>query len=282
MNALQADADLWDRLLHLTPDEASEADILRCHSQRHLDRVRDACEHESRIDADTVIVRGSFAAALRAAGGGIAAVKAVADGRAANAFVVVRPPGHHATPNRAMGFCLFNNVAIAAKYAQSILGMDRILIVDWDVHHGNGTQDTFYADPSVYFFSMHQSPWYPGTGAYEERGEGRGEDATLNLPLRAGTPATIYMELFKGNVRQICNKFKPELILVSAGFDSHAQDPLGQLMLEDEDFAEMTKLVLDLADKSAHGKVVAILEGGYNLRTLGNTVRRHVSALSGE
>ena len=279
MTALQSDTDLWDSLLHLTPDAATEEDILRCHTSRHFDSVVDACEREGHLDADTVVVRGSFDAGMRAVGGGIAAVDAVVSGRARNAFVAVRPPGHHATPDRPMGFCLFNNIAIAARYAQGKLGIDRVLIIDWDVHHGNGTQDIFYEDPSVFFFSMHQSPWYPGTGAYDERGSGKGEDKTMNLPLRAGTPAATYRELFKEKLEKITADFQPELFLISAGFDSHIRDPLGHLMLEDDDFASMTKQVLDLADKRANGRVVAMLEGGYNLATLGETVRRHISAL---
>jgi acetoin utilization deacetylase AcuC-like enzyme len=180
-----------------------------------------------------------------------------------------------------MGFCLFNNVAIAARYAQShYREIERVAVVDWDVHHGNGTQGIFYDDPSVFFFSMHQYPWYPGTGARGETGIGRGQGATLNIPLRAETPARDQRDAFESAIAEIDSRCKPDLIIISAGFDAHANDPLGQLLLEDGDFVQMTKVVMDWADSVCGGRVISCMEGGYNLQTLGATVRAHVRTLA--
>ena len=179
-----------------------------------------------------------------------------------------------------MGFCLFNNVAVAARYAQNNYPeIERVAIVDWDVHHGNGTQGVFYDDPAVFFFSTHQYPWYPGTGARGETGVGRGVGSTLNVPLRALTPAREQKRVFEAALAEISGKFKPDLIIVSAGFDSHQQDPLGQLLLEDEDFVSLTRTVKQWATQACNGRIVSCLEGGYNLETLGQTVRAHVAEL---
>jgi len=180
-----------------------------------------------------------------------------------------------------MGFCLFNNVAVAARYAQSRYDVDRVLIVDWDVHHGNGTQEIFYEDPSVFFFSTHQHPWYPGTGASDETGAGPGEGTTLNVPLPAGTPAAAHRRAFRDALRRIGRAFRCDLVLISAGFDSRRGDPLGGLLLEDADFAGMTLEVMELADRAAGGRVVSVVEGGYNLNDLGAAVTAHVGALAG-
>jgi acetoin utilization deacetylase AcuC-like enzyme len=192
---------------------------------------------------------------------------------------VIRPPGHHATITNAMGFCLFNNAAIGARYAQARYGVERVLIIDWDVHHGNGTQDIFWSDPTVFYFSTHQYPHYPGTGAADERGGGRGEGTTLNIPLSMGTPARDHRQAFIDAMHQIERGFPPDLVIISAGFDSRRGDPLGGLMLEDADFSEMTKEVLRVAEKHASGRVIGLLEGGYNLELLGGSVKSHISAL---
>jgi acetoin utilization deacetylase AcuC-like enzyme len=223
----------------------------------------------------------SFEAAKHAAGAPCQAIDLNMKGEVSNAFVPVRPPGHHATEERAMGFCLFNNVAVAARYAQQHYPeIERVAIIDWDVHHGNGTQGIFYDDPSVYFFSSHQYPWYPGTGTRGEKGTSRGLGYTLNLPLRAATPAAQQKRAFEAALEEMSASFSPDLIIISAGFDSHLGDPLGQLLLQDEDFVEMTRAVKQWAANSCEGRLVSCLEGGYNLETLGETVRAHVEELS--
>ena len=282
MTALREDAGFWERLLEITPEKASKGLIQAVHSAQHFKRVEGAFENGAdRLDADTIISMASFDASLYAAGGAIAGVDAVMQGEAKNAFVAVRPPGHHATAEHAMGFCLFNNVAVAARYAQNnYKEIERVAIIDWDVHHGNGTQGIFYDDPSVYFFSMHQYPWYPGTGAKGETGFSRGLGATLNIPVKANTPATEQTRMFEGALEDISRKFRPDLILISAGFDAHLTDPLGQLRLEDKDFISMTRTVKQWADDACGGRIVSCLEGGYNLETLGLTVKNHVAALS--
>lgn len=280
ISALQQDDELWTRLLHLTPRQVSNDDIMRCHSFRLIEHIRSLSERGVPfLDLDTAISAQSFEIAKLAAGAAIVAVDEVFND-SSNAIALVRPPGHHATSNRAMGFCLFNNVAIAARYAQVHYGADRVLIIDWDVHHGNGTQEIFYRDPSVFYLSTHQYPYYPGTGSASERGLDKGEGTTLNVPLSESTSANAHREAFTAALKAIEKTFPPDLIIVSAGFDSRRGDPLGGLMLEDSDFEEMTKQVMDIADRHAAGRVVSVLEGGYNLDTLGETVRTHVAALA--
>jgi acetoin utilization deacetylase AcuC-like enzyme len=279
--ALQQDEALWTKLNHYSPRPVSNEDIMRCHSYRLIEHVRDLCERcIPFVDLDTAICPKSFDVARLAAGAAVVAIDQVFNGEADNAIALVRPPGHHATSSRAMGFCLFNNVAIAARYAQVHYGADRVLIIDWDVHHGNGTQEIFYRDPSVFYFSTHQYPYYPGTGAANERGLDKGEGTTLNIPLAEGTSRSVHGEAFLEGLKSIEKAFPPDLIVISAGFDSRRGDPLGGLLLEDEDFAEMTKRVMDIADRDGSGRVISVLEGGYNLDTLGETVRAHVEALS--
>ncbi|HXG95097.1 MAG TPA: histone deacetylase [Blastocatellia bacterium] len=281
ISALESDEELWPQLERRAPRAAADEDIMRCHNGRLIEQIRELCERGIPfVDLDTAISRESFEVAQMAAGAVLVAVDEVFNGDAANAFALVRPPGHHATPNHAMGFCLFNNAAIGARYAQSKYGADRVLIIDWDVHHGNGTQDIFYSDPSVFYFSTHQYPYYPGTGAASERGLGKGDGTTLNIPLPAGTSARSHREAFSDALKEIEKHFQPDLIIISAGFDSRRGDPLGGLMLEDKDFREMTKEVMDMAERHAGSRVVSVLEGGYNLDTLGETVRTHVAALA--
>ena len=282
MNALRGDGKLWKSLNEISPQKASKGLIQAAHTPQHFKRVEGAIEHgRDRLDADTVISIQSFDAALFAAGGAIAGVDAVMQGEAKNAFVAVRPPGHHATTENAMGFCLFNNVAIAARHAQNrYKEINRVAVLDWDVHHGNGTQGIFYDDPSVYFFSIHQYPWYPGTGSRGETGHGRGLGATMNIPVQANTNAAEQARMFEGAIEDISKRFKPDLIMISAGFDAHLTDPLGQLRLEDDDYISMTRTVMQWADDACGGRMVSCLEGGYNLETLGETVKNHVAELS--
>jgi acetoin utilization deacetylase AcuC-like enzyme len=282
MDALKGDAELWAKLVEVQAREAARGDIQAAHSPqlyKHVERV--VAEGIGYLDADTVVSMRSFDAARHAAGAPCQAIDLIMKGEVNNAFVPVRPPGHHATEERAMGFCLFNNVAVAARYAQQHYPqIERVAIIDWDVHHGNGTQGIFYDDPSVYFFSSHQYPWYPGTGTRGEKGTSRGLGYTMNLPLRAATPAMEQKRAFEAALEEMSTSFSPDLIIISAGFDSHLDDPLGQLLLTDKDFVDMTRAVKQWAASSCQGRLVSCLEGGYNLETLGETVRAHVEELT--
>jgi acetoin utilization deacetylase AcuC-like enzyme len=267
--------------------EADESDLLRVHTRAHVERVRDAWEVARArsslvtLDSDTVVSSASWEAAVGSAGSTIAAVRAVATGELHTAFVAARPPGHHATPDRAMGFCLFNSIAVAARWLQANGHAERVLIVDWDVHHGNGTQDIFYEDPSVYFLSLHQHPWYPGTGMATERGAGEGLGSTLNVPLPAGTPRAEYLRRFENAVAVATRDFRPDFVIVSSGFDSMAGDPLGGLLLEPEDMDRMTRHLIDVCGASCGGRIVAVLEGGYDPARLGDGTVAVIRALAG-
>jgi acetoin utilization deacetylase AcuC-like enzyme len=261
--------------------EAAVADLERLHPADHVARLLAAAPDSGlrQLDADTVLSPGSVRAARLAAGAVIDAVRAVARGETARAFAAVRPPGHHATPDRGMGFCLFNNVALAARHAQARHGVERVLIADWDVHHGNGTQDIFYEDGSVLFFDTHQSPLYPGTGAAGERGRGPGAGRIFNNPFPAGAGRAEIVGAFRDRLMPAADAFRPELVLVSAGFDSRADDPLGGFRLTDDDFAELTRIVTDIAARHCQGRLVSTLEGGYDPEGLAAAAASHVRAL---
>src|SRR5687768_3812558 len=243
---------------------ATEDEIAMCHPRDYIAVVkRDFARGAQDLSTgDTAIGPQSLDVAVRAVGGVLNAVDAVMQGRVKNAFCAVRPPGHHATPTRGMGFCIYNNIAIGARHAQQRHGAERVLIADWDVHHGNGTQDIFYTDGSVFFFSTHQSPWYPGTGDRGETGEGRGKGTTINCPLPAGSHKEI-LDAFRRRLIPAADEFKPDLVMISAGFDSRMGDPLGRFRLTDDDFADLTRMMLDIAEKHARGRLVSVLEGGY-------------------
>ncbi len=279
LESLESDG-LSNRLRNVEPVSAGIGDLLRCHREPMVAHVRELCERGAPyLDADTQISRESYDVARLAAGGAMTAVDEVMKEDGGRAFCLVRPPGHHATADHAMGFCLFNNAAVAARYAQAKYGVERVLIIDWDVHHGNGTQEIFWTDPTVFYFSTHQYPCYPGTGSSGERGAGKGEGFTLNVPLTAGTAGRSHRDAFRDALGHIQDKFPPDLIIISAGFDSRRGDPLGDLMLDDSDFAEMTKEVLRVSEKHAAGRVIGLLEGGYNLDLLGGSVKSHIRAL---
>ena len=263
------------------PRSATVEELALCHTREYIQVAKRDVEMGLRglTTGDTEVGPRSYDVALRATGVCLNAVDLVMKGEAQTAFCVVRPPGHHATPNRGMGFCLFNNVAVAARYAQQHFGVERVVIADWDVHHGNGTQDIFYADPSVFFFSTHQSPWYPGTGAEGETGEGKGIGTKVNCPFAAGAGRDQILTAFQQKLATAMTDFQPDLVLISAGFDSRAGDPLGQFRLTDIDFADLTELMLEIADKHAKGRVVSVLEGGYDLGGLTKGVSAHVRAL---
>ena len=230
---------------------------------------------------DTSVGPRSLEVALQATGGVLNAVDHVMAGQARNAFCAVRPPGHHARPAQGMGFCIFNSIAVAARYAQRKHGIGKVMIVDWDVHHGNGTQDTFYEDGSVFFFSTHQWPWYPGTGPASETGDGAGKGATMNRPFPAGSGRAQIVKAFREDLRRAADAFKPGFVLISAGFDSRLGDPLGGFRLSDQDFGDLTQIMLEVAGTHAGGRLVSVLEGGYALDGLASAATAHVRALVG-
>jgi acetoin utilization deacetylase AcuC-like enzyme len=276
LNGLKS-AGLLDRMLLLEARTATDDELLLCHTSEYLQTARRDVESGRPYlsTGDTDVTPNSWEVAVRAAGGVLNAVDAVLAGTVRNAFCAVRPPGHHANAARGMGFCLLNNVAIAARYAQRKHGVDRVLIVDWDVHHGNGTQDIFYSDPSVFFFSSHQWPLYPGTGRADETGEGPGEGATMNFPFPAGSGRSEILGALENHLLPAAARFRPDLVLISAGFDSRIGDPLGRFTLTDEDFADLTRAVMGIND----GRVVSLLEGGYNLEGLASAATAHVATL---
>jgi len=266
---------------------ADPGEVARVHPGNYFDQVRNLClQGGGHLDPDTPVCPVSHTVAMTAAGTAIAAVDAVlssgGESSKRNAFCLIRPPGHHATPDQPMGFCLFNNVAIAARHAQKVHGLKRVLIVDWDVHHGNGTQDIFYDDPTVSFLSIHRygNGFYPGTGAADETGQGDGLGATQNIPLRMGVSRADFLAAFARGL-EWAGRHKPELILLSAGFDACREDPVGDLGLEPGDYQHLTRALMQLADTHCGGKMVSLLEGGYNLEQLSLSVEEHVRTLLG-
>jgi len=274
-------AGLTDALIKIPTRDALEAEITACHTPAYFAQAKKdiAAGRNSLSSGDTNVSEKSFDVALRAAGTVMNAVDAVVEGKMRNAFCVVRPPGHHARPAGGMGFCVFNNIAVAARYAQKKHKIGKVLIADWDVHHGNGTQDIFYEDDSVFFMSTHQSPWYPGTGAAEESGAGKGLGTTLNCPFPARSGRKEILGAFQEKLAPAMQKFKPDLVLLSAGFDSRLGDPLGHFTLSDADFTDLTALMMELAREHAGGRLVSVLEGGYNLEGLGLAAAAHVKAM---
>jgi acetoin utilization deacetylase AcuC-like enzyme len=268
-------------LLAIERRVATDDEIRLCHGLQYIRLVeREVVTGFHELSTgDTIISARSLDAALRATGAALNAVDAIFSKRLQNAFCIVRPPGHHATPTKGMGFCIFNNVAIAARYAQRKYGVERVLIADWDVHHGNGTQEIFYNDGKVFFFSTHQHPWYPGTGAPEETGEGAGAGMIMNCPFPAGSGRHEVLGAFEQMLAPAAKRVKPELVLISAGFDSRIDDPLGHFLLTDADFADLTRVMLEIADQFAGGRLVSVLEGGYSLTGLASAARSHVEAL---
>ena len=269
-------------LITLAPRPATPEELALNHVPAHIARVAATAGHKfSAFDADTPTSSQSFETARLAAGGYLVLLEAIMAREVENGFAFVRPPGHHAEADRAMGFCLFNNVAIGARYLQRRFGIRRVLIVDWDVHHGNGTQDSFYADPDVLYVSTHQYPFYPGTGAAAEVGSGAAAGRTLNVPMPAGCGDDEYVAAFADVVVPIAAQFRPEFVLVSAGFDAHRRDPLAAMTVTNEGFGAMTRLLVRLAETHAEGRLAAILEGGYDLRALQTAVPAVLDELGG-
>lgn len=269
------------QLTKITPRKAEDEWITQVHNPTYVATLnREAPTHgRVSLDPDTSMSPGSLNAAYLAAGGALAAVDAIMNKQVVHVFCAVRPPGHHAETSRAMGFCLFNNVAIAARYIQKKYGLKRVLIVDWDVHHGNGTQHSFEDDPSILFFSAHQYPHYPGTGRATERGKGAGEGFTINIPMEAGEGDDEYHAIFLKALVPAADDFKPDFVLISAGFDAHKDDPLASMGLTEAGYADLTNIVVGIAKHHAQGRILSSLEGGYNLTALAASVDSHIKAL---
>lgn len=276
-------SSIWSQLKHKQPKPVERKWIELVHPATHIQRIERRCKAGERIldEGDTRVCEESFDIALLAVGAALQGIDDLFLGETESGFCAVRPPGHHAEQNRVMGFCLFNNIAIAARYAQKKYGIAKIAIMDWDVHHGNGTQEIFYDDDSVLFISLHQYPFYPGTGAVSERGRGKGEGYTLNCPMSAGSGEKEYVEAFDAEILPKLNVFQPELVMISAGFDAHRDDPLAQINLTETSFARFTELIREVAERHANGRIVSVLEGGYNLEVLAKSVEKHLEILVG-
>ncbi|HLG29463.1 MAG TPA: histone deacetylase [Candidatus Brocadiales bacterium] len=282
---------VWEKLRIKKPRMASFDEICAVHDAGYVKSIEQIAQRGGDwLDADTCVSGKSWEAALYAAGAPLTAIDEIMQPplhpplckggiKREGAFCLVRPPGHHATPTRGMGFCLFNNVAIAAKYLQRKYTVERVLIVDWDVHHGNGTQDAFYEDPSVLYFSMHRYPFYPGTGRQDETGRGKGKGFTINVPLSSDTDRGSYIKIFKDIMETRVRQFRPQFILISAGFDAYKHDPIGGLGLELEDFYKLTKITMGVANACCNGRIVSCLEGGYHPTDLPKCIEQHLMAL---
>ena len=272
----------FEDLRQLSAEIIDDEWLATTHSKSYIQRARKSCTNgEAFLDSmDVSICKESFDIALLTAGAPVTLANEIFTGNIDNGFVLARPPGHHAERDQAMGFCLFNNVAILARYLQHQYGIDKVLILDWDVHHGNGTQHSFEEDPSVLYVSTHQYPYYPGTGAYTETGIGLGNGATLNCPMSAGAGDVNYESAFNDKILPAIDAFKPEFIIISAGFDAHLEDPLGQICLSTSFYRWMTKRMMEVASKHCQGRLISVLEGGYNLQFLPLCVEEHIAVLS--
>lgn len=272
---------LYSELLKLSPEPIPLEWLKMVHSPEYIQRVKRSCrDNIGYLDSmDVPISPESYEAALVAAGGVLSAIDAVMEKKVTNAFCAVRPPGHHALKNKAMGFCIFNNVAMGVKYIQNKHNISNVLIVDWDVHHGNGTQAMFYDDPSVLYFGVHQYPFYPGTGSEMEKGEGQGLNYNINVPLPIGSGDADYLKAFKEKLEPAALAFSPDFVLISAGFDAHKDDLLGGMRLTAEGFAQLTQIVKEISEKCCEGRLVSVLEGGYSLEGLAASVEAHIRVL---
>jgi acetoin utilization deacetylase AcuC-like enzyme len=282
--ALEAlkDSGLLEAVGVISPREATTGEIEFVHTPQYVEKVeRVADSGGGQLDMDTALSAQSYAAALKAAGALLQSVDGCLQGDFERSFCLVRPPGHHALPDRGMGFCLFNNVAIAARYATTRKDVERVLIVDWDAHHGNGTQDIFYEDPAVLYVSLHQHPHYPGTGSVGETGHGKGEGYTMNFPFPPGTGEDEYLEAFRRVILPAAREFDPRFIMVSAGYDSHGGDLLCSMRLNDTSYRKMADLLCGFADDCCNGRLIATLEGGYNLDAQANSIVQTVAAMAG-
>ena len=274
---------LWDKCEAVKPRKATPEEIALIHHPEYIKRIRGISESGGGwLDADTYTNEYSYEAALLAAGAGLTAGENVLSGRWSNALALVRPPGHHALAARAMGFCLFNNIAITARWLQKEKNLKKVAIVDWDVHHGNGTQEASYDDSSVLFMSFHRYPFYPGSGHHKETGTGKGKGFTVNVPVQFGISPDNYVAIFREKVEENLASFKPDFILISAGFDAYKDDPIAGLGLEVETFGELTRIVKDQAEKRCNGRIISFLEGGYHLTALPLCAEAHLKLLMGE